>query len=704
MRQKAWLVYLLVGGAALAAFLFVPSIRVGPLFNIIGLSAPAAIALALRWHRPSQRLPWLLVAAGQTLFVGGDIITYNYSRFFGTDPPFPSIGDLLYLSVYPFLVAGILLLVRRRSAGRDRASLIDSLIVGIGVGTISWVFLIAPYAHDPTLTLGQKLVAMAYPVMDLALLTMAVRLAVGAGRRSPAFYLMMGAVVVLFVTDGIYGWIVLHGGYDNSTGLLEGGWGLFYVLWGASALHSSMARFDEAAAEHETRNPRRRLLVLAAASVMAPAISVVQSLRDQAVDVPVVSAAGACVFILVLARLNRLMVDVGEYRRTARALREAEEKYRSLVEGLPAVVYIADFGEDGSWRYISPQIHSILGFLPKEFTATASVWRERILPEDRDRALEAELRVLRGEGRLQCEYRITAKDGRQVWIREEGDAVRDDEGNPLYLQGVMYDVTEMKLAEEQLVRSLEAEKEASARARALNDMQHSFLQAVSHDLRTPLTSIMGNALTLQREDIHLSPDEARELIGALAANSRKLHRLVTDLLDLDRITRGVIEPKRVEVDVMRLVSNVLEESATDDHPVRIVTPDQVVALVDAAQLERIVENLVTNAIRYTPPGTPIWVSAERNGTGVVVAVEDAGPGVPLELRERIFEPFRQGSEVVDHSPGVGIGLSLVARFAELHGGRAGVEERNGGGASFKVYLPDGSAPVARAPDASLAAT
>jgi signal transduction histidine kinase len=79
------------------------------------------------------------------------------------------------------------------------------------------------------------------------------------------------------------------------------------------------------------------------------------------------------------------------------------------------------------------------------------------------------------------------------------------------------------------------------------------------------------------------------------------------------------------------------------------------------------------------------------------------PG-PLELRERIFEPFRQGSEVVDHSPGVGIGLSLVARFAELHGGRAWVEERNGGGASFKVYLPDGSAPVARAPDASLAAT
>jgi len=262
--RKPWLTYVVVGTVVLAAFLLVPALRLGPLFNLIGLSGAIVIVTAMREHRPGHRLPWLLVAIGQVLFVAGDIITYNYARFFGTDPPFPSIGDLFYLSVYPFLVAGILLLVRHRSPGRDRTSLIDSLIVGIGVGTISWVFLISPYIADPTLTIVEKLVAMAYPLMDLILVTVAVRLAVGAGRRSTAFHLMMGSIAVLFVTDSIYGWMVLHGGYDNTTGYLEGGWGLFYLLWGAAALHPSTHVFDEPAVESEPKQPRRRLIILAA--------------------------------------------------------------------------------------------------------------------------------------------------------------------------------------------------------------------------------------------------------------------------------------------------------------------------------------------------------------------------------------------------------------------------------------------------------
>ncbi|MBI2238929.1 MAG: PAS domain-containing protein, partial [Actinobacteria bacterium] len=426
MRRKGWLAYVLVGTVVLTAFLFVHSIRVGPLFNVVGLSAPVAIILAVRMYRPAQRLPWYLVAVGQVLFVGGDVITYNYDRFFGTDPPFPSIGDLFYLSVYPFLVAGILLLVRRRSPGGDRNSLIDSLIVGIGVGTISWVFLIAPYAHDPTLTLVQKLVAMGYPAMDLILFTMAVWLAVGAGKRPAAFYLMVASVVVLFVTDSIYGWIVLRGGYDNTTGYLEGGWGLFYLLWGAAALHPSMALLDEPAPGYEPKQPRRRLFILAGASLMAPAVNFTNAIRGQAVDVPVVSAAGAALFALVLLRLNRLMVDVSEYRRIERQLRESENKYRSLVEGLPAVVYIAEFGEQGNWKYISPQIETVLGFTQEEFMSAGQLWRDRILPEDRDQAMNAELMLLNGQGRMQTEYRILGRDGRVIWIREEADALKDD--------------------------------------------------------------------------------------------------------------------------------------------------------------------------------------------------------------------------------------------------------------------------------------
>ncbi len=692
MKARAWALYLSIGGAVLTAFVFVHPIRVGPIFNVIGLSAPIAILIAVRMHTPRQRLPWYLVAIGQALFVAGDVITYNYERFFGTEPPFPSIGDVLYLSVYPFLIAGVLMLVRQRSPGRDRASLIDSLIIAVGVGTLSWVFLLAPYAHDPSLTLVEKLTAMAYPIMDLILFGVAVRLAVDRGRRTPAFYLLIGSIAVLFTTDSIYTYILLHGTYDNTTGLLELGWGFFYLLWGAAALHGSMVYLDEPTAEADLRHPRRRLVILAGASLMAPAVQILQAARGEPVDRPVLATCSALLFILVLVRLNGLMVDIGAYRRAERQLREAEAKYRSLVEGLPAVVYIAEFGKDGAWRYLSPKIESILGFTPEEWMGQAELWRERILPEDRERALDAELRLLSGESRMQCEYRIVGKDGSVVWIHEEAEALEGDDGHPVNLQGVMYDVTEQKLAETQLIKALDAEKEAAAGLRILQEMQNSFLQAVSHDLRTPLTSILGCALTLEGSltQESLSREDEHDLIGRIAANSRKLHRLLTNLLDLDRMSRGIVAPNRDDVDVLDILTRVVQESTTDTHPIELTTTEPVPGRVDAAQVERIVENLVANAIRYTPNGTPIWVKATTDGESVLLVVEDAGHGVPMELRDSIFEPFRQGDEIISHNPGVGIGLSLVTRFAELHGGRAWVEDRDGGGASFRVYLPFGT--------------
>jgi signal transduction histidine kinase len=108
---------------------------------------------------------------------------------------------------------------------------------------------------------------------------------------------------------------------------------------------------------------------------------------------------------------------------------------------------------------------------------------------------------------------------------------------------------------------------------------------------------------------------------------------------------------------------------------------------DAAKIERIFENLLSNAARHTPAGSKVWIRVGPEAGGALLVVEDDGPGVPLEHREGIFQPFGQGAGAPEHSPGVGIGLAVVSRFAELHGGRAWVEEREGGGASFKVFLP-----------------
>ena len=176
----------------------------------------------------------------------------------------------------------------------------------------------------------------------------------------------------------------------------------------------------------------------------------------------------------------------------------------------------------------------------------------------------------------------------------------------------------------------------------------------------------------------------------IAGNARKLLRLVTDLLDLDRLSQGLLEPQRAMVDLAEVVRNVVGESdAVADRDVSVDATTTTVA-IDVPKVERIVENLLVNAARHTPADAHIWVRVQPGNGGAILAVEDDGPGLLPEDRDRVFGAFERGVNAATHAPGSGIGLTLVARFAELHGGRAWAEEREGGGASFLVWLPSGA--------------
>lgn len=234
---------------------------------------------------------------------------------------------------------------------------------------------------------------------------------------------------------------------------------------------------------------------------------------------------------------------------------------------------------------------------------------------------------------------------------------------------------------------LEREHAANQHLRALDELKTTFMQAVSHDLRTPLASVLGFAVTLERHHQALPAEQVEELLHRLASNARRLDRIVVDLLDLDRLSRGAAEPHREPTDLARLAERAvgdLEGLAGRQVSLELLP---LVARVDAAKVERIFENLLTNAVRHTPPGTPVWLRVAPRDGGILLAVEDAGPGVPAPLRDAVFQPFRRGPSASQHAPGSGVGLALVASFAALHGGRAWVEERGGGGASFRVSLP-----------------
>lgn len=221
--------------------------------------------------------------------------------------------------------------------------------------------------------------------------------------------------------------------------------------------------------------------------------------------------------------------------------------------------------------------------------------------------------------------------------------------------------------------------------RDLDRAKDGFLTAASHAVRTPLQAIEGAARLLADRAPDLSPDQLARLSEGMATSARRLSGLMQDVLDLDRLVRGLGEARRRPVNLPELVDEVLTHHDPGDRTIEVEVATGEV-LVDPAQVGRIVDHLVHNALRHSPPDGVVTVQAHHEDEDVHLAVLDQGPGVPGPLRLRVFEPlFRVDHD--DADPGAGVGLALVRRFAELHGGRAWVEDAPGGGAAVHVVLP-----------------
>jgi PAS domain S-box-containing protein len=374
-----------------------------------------------------------------------------------------------------------------------------------------------------------------------------------------------------------------------------------------------------------------------------------------------------------------VMLDVTEQKLAEASHRELTAKYRTLVEQIPAVVYLAEYGEQGDWLYISPQVERVLGYTPEEWLAHPHPMASFTHPEDLATVRIGEERSLSSGESFRAEYRMQAKDGRWRWILDEATPVRDQNGRPFVLQGVMYDISERKRTEQELEEALE-------KLRAMDRLKNTLLHALSHDLQNPLTAIHGAASTLRRLDSELSTDERRSLLASLTDRTQHLRTLLTDLLDLDRLDRGIVEPRRSPVDLPAMIRRlVVSSEALTGRSVEIDTEPVTIA-VDQAKVERMMENLLANVARHTVDAR-VWIRVSAQDGGALISVDDEGAGVPDDFKEKIFVPFSRGPEAAA-LPGSGIGLSLVAGFAELHGGRAWVEDRPGRGASFRVFLPD----------------
>jgi PAS domain S-box-containing protein len=360
----------------------------------------------------------------------------------------------------------------------------------------------------------------------------------------------------------------------------------------------------------------------------------------------------------------------------------------TLLDALPGAIVVVD--DEGKIAFADSAVQELSGHAPADLVGQpveVLVPADKRSPHEQVRRRYADADEPRGRSMgAALDIMLHHRDGHDVPV-DIGLSPIEVHGRRFVVAAIRDD-SERREALRATQRALERERAATAKLREVAEIKNAFIRAVSHELRTPLTVVQGLASTLEERLREMPEEQVVQIASRLARNAQRLDTLLVDLLDVDRLTRGVIEANRRVVDVVGLTHQVLERSVPAEAPVHLDGPDHLDAEVDVAQVERIVENLVANALKHTAPGTSVTVSWQRHAPsgGVLLCVDDEGPGVDPRLREHIFDPFVQ-ADPNDHSPGTGIGLSLVAQFARLHGGEAWVQERAGGGSSFRVLLP-----------------
>jgi two-component system sensor histidine kinase KdpD len=231
------------------------------------------------------------------------------------------------------------------------------------------------------------------------------------------------------------------------------------------------------------------------------------------------------------------------------------------------------------------------------------------------------------------------------------------------------------------------QERAAALARQSDEVKTALLHAVTHNLRTPLASIKANVSGLRQPEVLYSDDDRAELLAAIDDEADRLDRLVANLLDASRLEAGVLVQHKQAQDLAELARAVLARIAPllGERVVRVeVQPDMPLVMCDYGQVDQVVTNLLENAARHTPAGTPIEIRLTADETVAHLEVIDHGPGLPAQDRSRLFRPFERGRTP---APGSGLGLSIARGLAEAHAGHLDVQQTQGGGAHFTLTLP-----------------
>jgi len=425
---------------------------------------------------------------------------------------------------------------------------------------------------------------------------------------------------------------------------------------------------------------------------LAPAVAALTGF-DMAVRVPLISSDRAIGVLGAATKGRRISRDeikalelfsshlalIVERTKAEEALRESEEKYRSLVESSHTGIYVV---QDGVFRLVNRKLCELSGYTEKELLGMD--FRRLVAPQSQHLFEELQKKCMRTATRI--EFKGLRKDGEtrdvlalSVPITYQGRAA---------VQGNVIDLTEMKRTERRLQKAYEELQKAYEDLKSLERMKRNFLASISHELRSPLNSIVGFTALLMRKSDSLSAEQRKQL-KIVHSNARHLLGLIEDLLDLSKMEAGMIDLSPESFSIKEAVEEVvgsfvmmIEEKGLELEQ-RI---DEVEVYADRRRFKQVVFNLLGNAVKFTDRGA-IRIRAERDGAMVKVSVEDTGIGIKEEDMKMLFQPFQHRSMKEKARGGSGLGLYFSKRIAELMGGELKATSTYGSGSTFTFLMP-----------------
>jgi len=389
--------------------------------------------------------------------------------------------------------------------------------------------------------------------------------------------------------------------------------------------------------------------------------------------------------------------DITDRKRAEEALRKSEERFQLVTRATNDAIWDWDLVTNAlAW---SGSFKTMFGYKPEQVEPWFEWWKKRVHPEDRERVCAGLQRAIdRGEHFWSQEYRFCQGDGSYAIILDRGYVVHDRQGKPVRMIGAMMDITELKRAQEAIQAMNEALQEKNLRIEEASRARNRFFSYMSHELKTPVNSIVGFTQLLRNGTYGALTPEQAGAIGRINSNARELIHLITNILDLARLETGKIGLKAMEVDIRDLTDKVLlsfepllQEKGLQlrkeielDFPARFRT--------DPMQLRSILMNLLSNAVKFTERGE-VRLRLERlTQGGMLLRVSDTGVGISEEYLGRIFEEYEQRGVAREakgnYTGGSGLGLAIVKKMVDLLGGRIEVASTPGHGAVFTVFIPE----------------